>query len=142
MKRTDLLNRVLRDCYCRLRPSNIHGIGVFAVRDIPKGRNPFKTLPKYADFGYVRITDDELDALSPRLSELIRSLFIPADGTMYVPNYGTNVVRLNCYLNHSTSPNMRTRNGFDFTSLRKILVGEELTVDYRTYGAEHVVALR
>ena len=79
MKRTDLLNRVLRDYYCRLQPSKIHGIGVFAVRDIPKGRNLFKTLPKYTNFGYVLITDDELDALSPRHSELIRSLFIPAN---------------------------------------------------------------
>jgi SET domain-containing protein len=141
MKRADLLNRVLRDCYCRLQPSNIHGIGVFAVRDIPKGKNPFKTLPKYADFGYVRVTEDELDALPPKLSELIRKLFIPTDRKMHMPNYGTNIIRLNCYLNHSTTPNMRTNNGFDFTSLRKILLGEELTVDYRTYGAEDLIAV-
>jgi len=142
MKRTHLLNHVLRDCYCRLQPSKIHGIGVFAIRDIPKGRNPFKTLPKYGDFGYVRITDDEFDALPPKLSKLIRELFIPTDGKMYVPNYGTNVIHLNTYLNHSSAPNMRTRNGYDFMSMRKILVGEELTVDYRTYGAEDLIAVR
>jgi hypothetical protein len=79
MKRTHLLNRVLRDCYCRLQPSKISGIGVFAIRDIPKGRNPFKMIPKYGDIGYVRITEDELDALPPKLSELIRELFIPTD---------------------------------------------------------------
>jgi hypothetical protein len=141
MKRTQLLNCVLRDCYCRLQPSKIHGIGVFAVCNIPKGKNPFKTLPKYADFGYVRITEGELDALPPKLSELIRELFIPTDGKMHVPNYGTNMIRLNCYLNHSITPNMRAKNGFDFTSLRKILVGEELTVDYRTYGADDLIAV-
>jgi SET domain-containing protein len=138
MKRTDLLNRALQDCYCRLQPSKIHGIGVFAVRDIPKGRNPFKTLPKCADFGYVRITGDELDALPPKLSELIRSLFIPADGKIYVPTYGMNIIHLNSYLNHSTKPNMRTRDGYDFVALRKIFVGGELTVDYRTYEADKV----
>jgi SET domain-containing protein len=142
MKRTHLLSRVLRDCYCRLQPSHIHGIGVFAVRDIPNGRNPFKTIPKYTEFGYVRITEDELDALPPKLSQLIRELFIPTDGKMHVPNFGTNMIRLNCYLNHSAAPNMRTRNGYDFTTLRKILVGEELTVDYRTYGAEDLIAVR
>jgi hypothetical protein len=26
-----------------LQPSPNHGIGVFAIRDIPKGRNPFRT---------------------------------------------------------------------------------------------------
>ena len=135
MKRTHLLNRVLRDCYCRLQPSKIHGIGVFAVRDIPKGRNPFITIPKYANFGYVRITEGELDAVPSKLSEAIRALFIPTDGVMHIPNYGLNVIRLNSYLNHSIEPNMGTKNGYDFIALRKILVDEELTVDYRTYGA-------
>jgi hypothetical protein len=141
MKRTNLLNRVLRDCYCRLQPSNIHGIGVFAIRDIPNGRNPFKTLPKYSDFGYVRITEGELAELPPKLSELIRSLFIPSCGTRYVPNYGMNIIYLNGYLNHSAKPNMRTRDGYDFFTLRRILVGEELTVDYRTFGAEELVPI-
>jgi SET domain-containing protein len=141
MKRTDLLNRVLRDCYCRLQPSKIHGIGVFAVRDIPKGQNAFQTLPKYANFGYVRIAQDELDALPPSLSQLIRELFIPTDGRMHVPNYGTNIVRLNCYLNHSVRPNMRTKDGYDFIARRKILIGEELTVDYRTFGAEGLIPI-
>jgi SET domain-containing protein len=139
MKRTQLLNRVLGDCYCRLQPSKIHGIGVFAVRDIPKGRNPFKTIPKYGDIGYVRITEDELDALPPRLSQLIQELFIPTNGIMRIPNYGLNVIHLNGYLNHSIKPNMRTSDGYDFVTLRKISVGEELTVDYRTFGAEELV---
>jgi hypothetical protein len=140
MKRTALLHRVLRDCHCRLQLSKIHGIGVFAVRDIPKGKNPFNTIPKYASFGYVRITEDELDALPSKLSEAIRALFIPTEGVMHVPNYGLNVIRLNSYLNHSETPNMRTRNGYDFVATTKILVGEELTVDYRTYGADGLVS--
>ena len=139
MKRAHLLNRVLRNCYCRLQPSNIHGIGVFAVSDIPKGRNPFRMIPKYGDIGYVRITEDELDALPPKLSELIRDLFIPTDKRMHVPNHGMNMINLNCYLNHSATPNMRTKNGYDFVTFRKILVGEELTVDYRTYGADELI---
>jgi len=142
VKRAHLLNRVLRNCYCRLQPSNIHGIGVFAVRDIPKGRNPFRMIPKYGDIGYVRITEDELDALPPKLSEVIRNLFIPTDGKMHIPNHGMNMINLNCYLNHSATPNMCTKNGYDFVTFRKILVGEELTVDYRTYGADELVRVK
>jgi hypothetical protein len=140
MKRTQLLHRVLRDCYCKLKPSKIHGIGVFAVRDIPKGKNPFNTIPKYANFGYVRITEAELDALPSKLSEAIRALFIPSDGVMHIPNYGLNIIRLNGYLNHSTKPNMRTKDGYNFVAARRILAGEELTVDYRTYGAQHLIS--
>ena len=54
---------------------------------------------------------------------------------MWLPNCGTNVVYLKSYLNHSTTPSLRTKDGFHFISLRKICEGEELTVDYRTYGA-------
>jgi len=53
---------------------------VFAVREIPKGTNPSKTLPKYDSIGYVRVTDDELDALPLKLSQLIRALFVPTGG--------------------------------------------------------------
>jgi len=67
---------------------------------------------------------------------MVRSLFLPTNGVMHIPDHGTNVVRMNCYLNHSTAPNMRTRDGYVFTALRKIMAGEELTVDYRTYGAD------
>jgi uncharacterized protein len=142
MVRTKRLKRVLSDCYCRLQPSNIDGVGVFAVRDIPKGRDPFRTLPKYDDIGYARITEAELDALPVGLAAVIRDLFIPTNGVMHVPNHGMNVIRLNCYMNHSTEPNMRTKDGYVFTTLRKILTGEELTVDYRTYGAGALIPRR
>jgi SET domain-containing protein len=141
MKRTELLRLVLADCYCRLRPSPIHGIGVFALRDIPKGRNPFKTQPKYARPSYVRVTDDELESLPASLSGLIRDLFVPTDGRMYVPTSGTNVVYLIAYLNHSTDPNVRTTDGFNFHARRRIIEGEELTVDYRTYGADGLLVI-
>jgi SET domain-containing protein len=139
MKRTELLHRVLSHCYCRLQPSDIHGIGVFAVRDIPRRKNPFLTMPRYAQPGFVRITDSELQNLPPELSETIRALFIPTDGVLHIPTSGTNVVNIAAYLNHSTTPNLRTSDGFDFIAGRKIFAGEELTVDYRTYGADQLL---
>jgi hypothetical protein len=58
---------------------------------------------------------------------------------VYLPTQGLNVVHLVAFLNHSTQPNLRTLDGCSFIARRKILEGEELTVDYRTYGAEGVL---
>ena len=88
----------------------------------------------------MRITEAELDALPPGLSGTIKALFVPTGGVMHVPNHGLNVIHLNCYLNHSAQPNMRTSDGYVFRARRKIIAGEELTVDYRTYGAEALVS--
>jgi len=139
MTRTELLARVLADCYCRLQPSSIHGIGVFAIRDIPRRTNPFGTLKRYARPGYVRITQDELRSLPARLAGMIRALFVPTDGAMYLPTCGTNIVYLIAYLNHSTAPNLSSKDGFKFVARRRIHAGEELTVDYRTYGADQLI---
>ena len=139
MKRSSLVRRVLTDCYCRLQPSSIHGIGVFAIRDIPRGRNPFATMRRYDRPGYVRITNSELNALPIGLAQMICELFVPTDGSIWLPTSGTNIVYLIAYLNHSGSSNLRTTDGFNFYSRRKVYEGEELTVDYRTYGADHLL---
>jgi len=138
MKRTELLRHILADCYCRLQPSSIHGIGVYAIRDISKGKNPFQTLGRRR--GFVRITCEELDALPPGLSRLLRALFVPTDGKMHIPTTGTNIVDLTAYVNHSATPNLHTTDGLNFRARRRIREGEELTADYRTYGAEELLA--
>jgi hypothetical protein len=126
MKRAEFLRRVLTNCYCRLAPSPIHGIGVFAICDIPRGRNPFNTLPKYARPGYVRMTSADLDALPSKLREMICALFVPTDGEMWLPNCGTNLVYLKSYLNHSTTPSLRLTTPLIFTPRRKYRQTREL----------------
>ena len=37
-----LLRNLFEQTYCRLRPSPIHGVGVFAIRAIPTGVDPFE----------------------------------------------------------------------------------------------------
>jgi hypothetical protein len=71
---------------------------------------------------------------------MIRALFVPTEGKMYLPTSGTNVVYLVAYLNHSINPNLRTNDGFNFSTRKRVHLGEELTVDYRTYGAEGLIS--
>ena len=37
MTKQELLNELQQETYVALKPSAVHGIGVFAIRDIPKG---------------------------------------------------------------------------------------------------------
>jgi hypothetical protein len=48
--------------YCQLRPRRTTHRRV--IRDVPKGRNPFRTLPNYATTGFV--PEEDLAALSPK----------------------------------------------------------------------------
>jgi hypothetical protein len=40
-RRAALLLNLKKDVRCRLGVSGVHGVGVFAVRQIPKGTHPF-----------------------------------------------------------------------------------------------------
>ena len=44
MNKQKLINHLQNDIYCRIGVSKIDGVGWIAIRDIPKGINPFKSL--------------------------------------------------------------------------------------------------
>ena len=44
-KKNEIVKR-LKNTYCRLKSSQINGIGVFAIRDIPKNKNLFQGIKK------------------------------------------------------------------------------------------------
>jgi hypothetical protein len=135
MNRKQTIRRILRESYCRLAPSPIHGVGVFAIRDIPKGIDPFAVGMRYPS-GWVAIAPAELERAPAGVRNLLASLFVPdADGAVRIPILGANLVDVGAYLNHSSRPNMRTADGHRFVTRRRIRGGEEMTVDYATYGA-------
>jgi hypothetical protein len=114
----------------------VHGIGVFAVRAIPKGIDPFEIGIRYPR-RWISISRAEFEAAAEGVRTLLRSLFIPDEkGRFSVPALGPNMVDIGVYLNHSSRPNMRTRDGYTFVTKLRIAAGEELTIDYRTFGAE------
>jgi hypothetical protein len=135
MKRNATIRRILRESCCRLAPSVIHGVGVFAVRDIPKGIDPFAIGVRYPR-NWVAMTPAELKSTPPGLRKLFTALFVPdVAGAFRIPILGANLVDIGAYLNHSGRPNVRTADGHQFMTRRRIRAGEELTVDYTTYGA-------
>lgn len=117
--------------YTRLRPSNIHGVGVFAIRKIRKGMNIFSG----DDAEMVWIKRSRLRGLPREIRRLYEDFaVIRNNGTEYGCPKNFNLLTVGWYLNESDNPNVGCDKSFDFFALRDIAVGEELTVDYGTYS--------
>lgn len=123
----------LRTVYTRLGVTR-NGVGVIAVRSIPKGTDPFKNCDLFG--GVLRIKKEELDSFrAPKEAKnMVKDFCALQKGYYHVPDYGIDAIDKFHYLNHSKNPNMETWNGGEtFITMRKIQKGEELTVDYDTY---------
>lgn len=120
----------LKKTYCRIKSSSIAGVGVFAVRDIPKNTNPFpNSLQKWYQFHISDFVDVEKGVI-----EMIKDFFVvEKDGKVLIPEYGLNGMDISFFLNDSSKPNLKTDDGFIFLSKKDIKKGEELTVLYKTY---------
>lgn len=117
--------------YTRLRPSPIHGVGVFAIRRIKKGTYVFP-----GDEEPMRwVKAKTLKGLPKEVRRLYEDFCVIKDGGK---SYGCprnfNVMTVGWYLNESKTPNVASDAKCEFYALRDIKAGEELTVDYATYS--------
>ena len=126
----------LQNTYCRLKASKIEGVGVFAIRDIPEGTDPFKGACKQK---WIKFHMADFINLENEILELIDSFYvIHNDGTVWISEYGLNGMDISFFLNDSKKPNLKTTDdGANFKTLRKIKKGEELTVAYATYDEKY-----
>jgi len=107
----------------RLKPSDIGGVGVFALHDIETDI-PLALKPN-EKVGIVRQREDIPD-------ELIEYCIANQDGTYSCPPE-FNHMHLVWYLNHSNQPNAELRE-MSYYSIRPIKAGEEILIDYNILG--------
>jgi len=130
----------LKNTYCRLKPSKIEGIGIFAIRDIPKGKNPFVGIKnsKYHEFKM-----QELKKLDKEILKMIEDFFvIEKDGTVNITENALNGMDISFFLNHSKNPNLKIyddgkNDSYCFKATRKIAKGQELTIAYEDYDENY-----
>lgn len=122
----------LQDTYCRLKPSTIEGVGVFAIRNIPKGVNPFKGIKQQK---WYELNIRDLKGLDESVLEMIHAFFVVEEnGDFLIPELLLNGMDISFFINNSGKPNVKTIDkGFTFITLRGIKKGEELTISYATY---------
>jgi SET domain-containing protein len=128
MTKAELLTDLQEHTYVMIQPSGVHGNGVFALRDIPKGcRDMFSK----GVGEWIKITKAEVEALPPHSRNLIETYCLWDDEHYFVPDYGFKVMDLVNYLNHSDDPNVISINdGEFFEAIKNIASGEELFIDY------------
>jgi len=113
--------------YTRLQKSR-HGIGVFAILDIPTGTNVF-----VGDINEMHdIDENDLNYVQAEIKQLYDDFCVRKGGKLKGPSNFNNLT-VGWYLNHSDTPNVRCDEHFDFISTQLIKKGEELTADYTTY---------
>lgn len=125
--------RSLHDVWCRLAVTK-HGVGVVAIRDIPKGTDPFKNCDPHGDV--IEVSEKELEesGAPKEAKQLVRDFCALQNGVYFVPDYGIDAIDKSFFLNHSSRPNMVTLDkGEVFVTARKIKKGEELTANYEQY---------
>ncbi len=121
MNTEEQLNELNSYARLRLAPSPIHGIGVFAIRDIPKGTRLYAQV---APRGF-KISKGNLNKLFPEIREYILERWpLAAKGESFAwPD-----CFIQGYMNHSDEFNYDLKTD---TTTRDIKVGEEITENYR-----------
>lgn len=105
----------------RLAPSEVHGIGVFAIRDIKKGERVYAdALPCMLDVPY-----KEFRSIIPETRQIILERFpmVVVGSQFMCPD-----TLMQLYMNHQDKPNYNNKND---KANRKIKQGEEIFEDYR-----------
>jgi len=115
--------------YARIGRSRIHGVGVLAIRDIPRGTRLFRGEDERVV--WVRLT--RIRRLPVELRRLYTDFGMAWGQRIGVPRT-LNMLSVGWYLNHSARPNTRCDEDGRFYALRRIRKGEELTADYRTFS--------
>ena len=122
-----LLKHLSQEVYCRLGVSPINGVGVFAIRAIPKGIEPLRAMVNNDDISF---THEEIKALPKGVQEEIKKFCYYDEEHFLIPRIGLNAARMAVYLNHSKSPNVEYQKNGQLKTLRAIKKGEELVMDY------------
>ena len=132
-----LIEHLQNDIYCRIGVSPINGVGVIAIKDIPKGTNPFKNLSNKKDT-IVTLYDNNLQEIDSNVVKLVKDFF-GSNGSYDVLYTGPNYINISYYMNHSTKPNVdivesSNKNEYcDFITNTFIRKGKELTINYNDY---------
>jgi len=124
--------------YARLKPADNgmsviqdseKGVGIFAIRNIPKGALVFAP----DDDNTVLVRQEDIEMIPEELKRLYHD-FCVLEGDMYLCPVNFNKLTLAWYANNSENPNIAPDKSLRFRAIRDIAAGEELISRYADYS--------
>lgn len=130
MTKAALLQELSGNTWVMLKPSPIEGIGVFALRDIPKGCRDMFGKPDL-ESEWITVSKNEIEGLPVHAQFLVGNYCLYDEESYFIPAAGFKKMDLSLFLNHSDEPNIISVDDGDyFETTRDIKEGEELVIDY------------
>ena len=112
--------------WARIGPSEIHGIGVFAIREIPAFCDIFPDCKN----SFQDISISSLSEFPKPVQKMILDYFYTDSENIWIPDITLNQLNISFFLNSSDNPNCKHHDNGKITSIRNIGIGEELTHCY------------
>ena len=132
MTTSDFLEHINECTFCRLKPSEIHGVGVFAIRDIGAREEPFGDTPRFTGLTHIKV--EEVKRMRPEVRKIIVDLY-SSDEEYYYIGPAPNNIGIYAFMNHSEAPNVELSESKKyFITKADITKGEELLVNYKEYS--------
>jgi SET domain-containing protein len=126
-----LIIKRLEKVYCKLAPSQIHGIGVFAIKDIPKGTNPFNN--SFMAQEAIIVNKNKLGNLGSEILSLLHDYHPTSDPDKQIVSNFPNQPIWSNYINYTDEkhpePNIELLTNGEWCTLCDIRKGEELIED-------------
>ncbi len=123
-----------KNVYVRLRPSKIHGVGVFAIRNIKKGTDLF---PYGNREKILWIDKKKISRLRGEVRELYSYFGISMGDKLGVPVNFSQII-IPWYMNHSFRANAFVDQDYRAVAARNIRKGEEITLNYTTFTDQKI----
>lgn len=90
MKNRKTVKKIIKDLedniYCRLRPSKIQGVGVFAIKKIPKGTKIFEGVRKIKFINISPKIIFQNKKINPAVKKMVKDFFVIFEKELYLPN--------------------------------------------------------
>ena len=132
-----LINYIENEIYFRVAQSPVHGVGLFAIKDIPKGTDIFVEFDDITDGETpheFKVALNKMESIPSSVKILLRDYQTTDENFQFIylpPNYK---YIHSFWINHSDNPNgyffTRENESRGFITIKFIKEGEEIFEDY------------